>query len=66
VLANIDPFSLATGIAGIISLTTPVSKLAEQYGHGVQKSSKGAEELSQALDPLLLGFEQMEKFLKHR
>jgi len=66
VLAKIDAFSLATGIAGIISLTTQASKLAEQYGHGVQNSSKGAEELSQALDSLLLGFEQMEKFLKHR
>ena len=59
-----DPISLATGIAGLISLSLGVTKAAHQYIHGVRKSSKYIEDFLQELAALTDVLRQLEAFLK--
>ncbi len=60
----VDPFSLATGIAGLISLSLEVTKVAHQYIHGVRNSSKHIEDFLQELAALADVLRQLESFLK--
>ena len=60
----VDPFSLATGIAGLISLSLEVTKFAHQYIHGVRNSSKHIEDFLQELAALTDVLRQLEAFLK--
>lgn len=43
----IDPFTLATGIAGLLSLTIEITKLSQAYVSGVHSASKSKSELIQ-------------------
>ncbi len=60
----VDPLSLATGIAGLISLSLEVTKIAHQYIHGVRNSSKHIEDFLQELAALADVLRQLESFLK--
>ena len=60
----VDPFSLATSIAGLISLSLEVTKVAHQYIHGVRNSSKHIEGFLQELAALTDVLRQLEVFLK--
>ena len=60
----VDPFSLATGIAGLISLSLEVTKVAHQYIHGVRNSSRYIEDFLQELAALTDVLRQLEAFLK--
>ena len=48
----VDPFSLTAGVAGLISLSLEVARVAHQYVHGVRNSSKHIEDFLQALAAL--------------
>lgn len=59
-----DPFSLAAGIAGLISLSLEVTKIAHQYVQGVRNSSKDIEDFLQELAALTDVLRQLDAFLK--
>ena len=59
-----DPFSLATGIAGLISLSLEVTKIAQQYIQGVRHSSKDIDDFLQELAALTDVLRQLDAFLK--
>lgn len=59
-----DPFSLAAGIAGLISLSLEVTKIAHQYTQGVRNSSKDIEDFLQELAALTDVLRQLDSFLK--
>ena len=59
-----DPFTLATGIAGLISLSLEVTKTAHQYIQGVRNSSKDIEDFLQELAALTDVLRQLDVFLK--
>ena len=59
-----DPFSLATGIAGLISLSLEVAKIAHQYIQGVRNSSKDIDDFLQELAALTEVLHQLDAFLK--
>lgn len=59
-----DPFSLATGIAGLISLSLEVTKIAQQYIQGVRNSSKDIDDFLQELAALTDVLHQLDAFLK--
>ena len=59
-----DPFSLAAGVAGLISLSLEVTKIAHQYIQGVRNSSKDIEDFLQELDALTDVLRQLDAFLK--
>ena len=59
-----DPFSLATGIAGLISLSLEVTKIAQQYIQGVRNSSKDINDFLQELAALTDVLRQLDAFLK--
>ena len=60
----VDPLSLATGIAGLISLSLEVTRVAQQYIHDVRSSSKHIEDFLQELAVLSDVLRQLEAFLK--
>ena len=60
----VDPLSLTAGIAGLISLSLEVTKVAHQYIHGVRNSSKHIEDFLQALAALVDVLRQLEAFLR--
>ena len=59
-----DPFSLATGIAGLISLSLEVTKIAQLYIQGVRNSSKDIDDFLQELAALTDVLRQLDAFLK--
>ena len=59
-----DPFSLATGIAGLISLSLEVTKIAQLYNQGVRNSSKDIDGFLQELAALTDVLRQLDAFLK--
>ena len=59
-----DPFSLATGIAGLISLSLQVTKITQQYIQGVRNSSKDINDFLQELAALTDVLRQLDAFLK--
>ena len=59
-----DPFTLATGIAGLISLSLEVTKIAQQYIQGVRNSSKDIDDFLQELAALTDVLRQLDAFLK--
>lgn len=59
-----DPFSLAAGIAGLISLTLEITKTTRQYIRGVRRASKEVLELLQELAALAYVLRQLDIFLK--
>ena len=59
-----DPFSLATGIAGLINLSLEVTKIAQQYIQGVRHSSKDIDDFLQELAALTDVLRQLDAFLK--
>ena len=59
-----DPFSLATGIAGLINLSLEVTNIAHQYIQGVRNSSKDIENFLQELAALTDVLRKLDAFLK--
>ena len=59
-----DPFSLAAAIAGLISLSLEVTKIAHEYIQGVRNSSKDIEDFLQELAALTDVLRQLDVFLK--
>ncbi|KAK0513833.1 hypothetical protein JMJ35_003555 [Cladonia borealis] len=59
-----DPFTLATGIAGLISLSLEVTKIAQQYINGVRHSSKDIKDFLKELVALTDVLRQLDAFLK--
>lgn len=57
-----DPFSLVTGLAGLISLSLEVTKIAQQYIQGVRNSSKDIEDFLQELAALTDVLRQLDAF----
>lgn len=47
-----DPFSLAVGISGLLTLSASVLKLAQQYFHGIRHAGEAASELQLLHDVL--------------
>ena len=47
-----DPFSLAVGISGLVTLTAQTLKLSQQYFHGVKHASEAANSLATELQLL--------------
>ena len=59
-----DPFTLATGIAGLIGLSLEVTKIAQQYIQGVRNSSKDIDDFLEELAALTDVLRQLDAFLK--
>ncbi|KAI9791792.1 MAG: hypothetical protein M1835_000095 [Candelina submexicana] len=60
----IDPFTLATGLVGIISLTIEVTKITTEYTSGFQKAPTAIADLQQELVSLTEVLQQLNKFLE--
>ena len=60
----VDPFSLATGIAGLISLGLEITKNTRQYFQGVRNAVKDVDELLKELSALVDVLRQLAEFLK--
>ena len=58
-----DPFSLAVGISGLVTLTAQTVKLTRKYYHGVKNASKEAAALAGELDTLHSLLSRLEKLL---
>ena len=58
-----EPFSIATGIAGLISLTIEITKITHAYVHEVKNASNKARELDQTLAALTQVLQQLETLL---
>ena len=59
-----DPFSLATGIAGLISLCLEVTKITRQYVQGVRNAAKDVDEFLKELSALADVLRHLVKFLR--
>ena len=59
-----DPFSLATGIAGLISLGLEVTKATRQYFQGVRNAAKDVDEFLKEVSALVDVLRQLVEFLK--
>lgn len=60
----VDPFSLATGIAGLISLCLEVTDITRQYVQGVRNAAKDVDEFLKELSALVDVLHQLLDFLK--
>ncbi|KAI9704411.1 MAG: hypothetical protein M1836_007274 [Candelina mexicana] len=60
----IDPFTLATGLVGIISLTIEVTKITAEYASGFQKAPTAIADLQQELVSLTEVLQRLNKFLE--
>ncbi|KAI9717311.1 MAG: hypothetical protein M1812_004838 [Candelaria pacifica] len=60
----IDPFTLTTGIVGIISLAIEVTKITAEYASGFQNAPTTITDLQQELTSLTEVLQQLTKFLK--
>lgn len=59
-----DPFTLVTGIAGLLSLGMEVTKITRQYVKGVRNASKDVEEFLDELAALIDVLGRLDDFLK--
>lgn len=59
----VDPFSLATGIAGLISLGLEVTEKTLQYVQGVRNAAKDVDEFLEELSALVYVLRQLVEFL---
>ena len=59
-----DPLSLASGAAGLASLTLEVSRTITTYVKAVKDAPKSVEEIHQELDLTQAVLEKLDKFLK--
>ena len=59
-----DPFSLATGIAGLISLGLEVTKITRQYVQDVRNAAKDVDEFLTELSALVAVLRRLAGFLK--
>ena len=60
----IDPFTLATGLAGLLSLTIELSKIITDYIGAVNNAPKDAQELFTEISTLAQTLERLVKFLR--
>jgi hypothetical protein len=59
-----DPFTLATGVAGILSLTTELTKIFTEYVGGVASAPKSARSLFEEITALSHVLSQLVDFLR--
>lgn len=59
-----DPFTIATGVAGLLSLTIQVTQATVEYVQGVKKASVAVEEFRRELKALADVLTLFEDFLK--
>lgn len=59
-----DPFSLAAGIAGLVSLVGQTLKVVETYIHDARHGKEAAAELSKELNVLNFNLTRLDKFLR--
>lgn len=59
-----DPFSLAVGVSGLITLIAQTLKLTQKYVHGVRDASKSAAGLRDELEILHSNLLRLEEFLR--
>lgn len=59
-----DPFTIATGVAGLLSLTLEVTKITVEYVKGASKASGAIEQFRQELRALQNVLKLFEEFLK--
>lgn len=59
-----DPFTIATGVAGLLSLTLQVTKITVEYVKGAGKASGAIEQFRQELRALQNVLKLFEEFLK--
>lgn len=59
-----DPFSLAVGVSGLITLIAQTLKLTQKYVHGVRDASKAAAGLRTELKILHSNLLRLEEFLR--
>jgi hypothetical protein len=59
----VDPFTLATGIAGLLKLTIELTKIINEYTGSVKNAPKEAQELFKGLSALGHVLEQLNRFL---
>ena len=60
----LDPFTLATGVAGLLSLTIELSKIISAYTQSLNDASREAQELLAELSELSHVLEQLKDFLR--
>lgn len=59
-----DPFSLAVGVSGLITLIAQTLKLTQKYVHGVRDASKAATGLRNELEILHFNLLHLDEFLR--
>ncbi|KAK3168586.1 hypothetical protein OEA41_005034 [Lepraria neglecta] len=59
-----EPFSLVTGVAGLVKLCLEVAAISQEYVHGVRRASKDVEEFLQELSAFTCVLQQFEEALK--
>lgn len=59
-----DPFSLAVGVSGLITLIAQTLKLTQKYVHGVRDANKAAAGLRSELEILHSNLLHLEEFLR--
>jgi hypothetical protein len=59
-----DPFTLATGVAGILSLAMDITKVVKEYVDGVKDAPKSARSLHQEITALGHVLDQLVDFLR--
>ncbi|KAL8993479.1 MAG: hypothetical protein Q9188_007322 [Gyalolechia gomerana] len=60
-----DPFSLAAGVAGLVTLVVKITKLVTNYFHGVRRAIEAANELLDELKALRLTLTHLEILLRN-
>ena len=60
----IDPFTLATGIVGILSLTIQVAQITSEFVTSVKDAPTAATELLQELNSLIAVLKRLDHFLQ--
>lgn len=60
-----DPFSLAAGVAGLVTLVAKITKLVTNYFHGVRRAIEAANELLDELNALRLTLNHLENLLRN-
>lgn len=61
---TVDPFALASGIAGLASLAIEVTRITKEYVQDARNCSKEFAELDEALVALARVLKQLERLLK--
>ena len=60
-----EPFSLVTGVAGLVNLCLEVTAISQEYVHGARRASKDVEEFLQELNAFTCVLQQFEEALKN-